>query len=141
LFSATVAAFLIDSYKNLQPNPAEQTVVLLSQLVAFANGSASSSAIASPSTFRASPSSLRVNILWFSSLFLSLTCALGATLVQQWARAYAHATQDAAAHAVHRGRLRALLYAGVERFGMPQVVQFLPALLHTSLFLFLAGLV
>ncbi|KAI0287089.1 hypothetical protein BC826DRAFT_1120037, partial [Russula brevipes] len=31
---------------------------------------------------------LHVNILWFLSLTLSVSCALAATLVQQWARKY-----------------------------------------------------
>ena len=36
---------------------------------------------------------LRVNILWFFSLTLSIACAVSATLVQQWARKYLLTTQ------------------------------------------------
>ncbi|KAI0319074.1 hypothetical protein OF83DRAFT_1041691, partial [Amylostereum chailletii] len=86
LFSATVAAFIVESYKLLEPDSGDATVVLLSQLVAIVNGS---QPLTSPSApFSAPRSIIDVNILWFFSLIFSLTCALGATLVQQWTRNY-----------------------------------------------------
>ncbi|KAI0309925.1 hypothetical protein OF83DRAFT_1020175, partial [Amylostereum chailletii] len=91
LFGATVAAFIVESYKGLQPSPSDVTNALLAQLAALANTTAShhsSPLPASSFSFHTPPSSVRVNILWFSSVCLSLTCAMGATLVQQWARSY-----------------------------------------------------
>ncbi|KAI0310756.1 hypothetical protein OF83DRAFT_1070038, partial [Amylostereum chailletii] len=81
LFSATVAAFIVESYKLLKPDSGDVTVVLLSQLITIVNGS---QPLTSPSpTFSTPRTIININILWFFSLILSLTCALGATLVQQ----------------------------------------------------------
>ncbi|KAI0290973.1 hypothetical protein BC826DRAFT_864741, partial [Russula brevipes] len=85
LFSAIVAAFLIETYKSLLPDNSSQTVSLLAQLVAQSNGTA----VALPQTPGGiNPSAIRVNILMFLSLFFSMTSALVSTLIQQWAREY-----------------------------------------------------
>jgi len=71
---------------------------------------------------------------------ISLTCALLATLLQQWARRYLKVTQSR--YSPHRrARIRAFFAEGVDRFLLPWAVETLPALLHISLFLFFAGLV
>jgi hypothetical protein len=81
-----------------------------------------------------------VNVLWFLSLVIALFCALLATLQQRWARQYLHLTQPQVA--IHkRARIRSFFAEGVARFHVPIVVEAIPALLHVSVFLFLAGLV
>ena len=81
-----------------------------------------------------------MNALWFLSLVISLTCALLATLLQQWARRYLKVTQSR--YSPHkRARIRAFLSEGVENLLLPWTVETLPTLLHISLFLFFAGLV
>jgi hypothetical protein len=81
-----------------------------------------------------------VNSLWFLSLAISLTCALLATLLQQWARRYLKLTQPR--YSPHkRARIRAFFFEGVEKLLLPWVVEALPTLLHVSLFLFFSGLV
>ena len=81
-----------------------------------------------------------VNALWFLSLVISLTCALLATLLQQWARRYLKITQSR--YSPHKqARLRAFFAEGVAKCLLPWAVEILPTLLHTSLFLFFAGLV
>ncbi|KAI0284742.1 hypothetical protein BC826DRAFT_919444, partial [Russula brevipes] len=40
------------------------------------------------STFSPSASVITVNLVWFLSLGISLTCAVMATMLQQWARQY-----------------------------------------------------
>lgn len=145
LFSATVAAFIIESYKQLQPNSSDTTVLLLAQisqqLAALSNGTSISIPSTLPSqTFRPSTSAVRVNTLWFLSLTLSLTCALLATLMQQWVRRYLQVSQRWYAP-YKRARVRTFFAEGVERFGLPRAVEALPALLHASVFLFFAGLV
>jgi hypothetical protein len=80
-----------------------------------------------------------VNGLWFLSLLISLTCALLATLLQQWARRYlivAHPRYRPRKHA----RIRAFYAQGVENLHVSWTVEALPTLLHISLFLFFAGL-
>ena len=74
------------------------------------------------------------------SLVISLTCALLATLLQQWARRYLKITQSR--YSPHRrARIRAFFAEGVEKCLLPWAVDALPTLLHLSLFLFFAGLV
>ena len=74
------------------------------------------------------------------SLVISLTCALLATLLQQWARRYLKITQSR--YSPHkRARIRAFFSEGVTKCLLPWAVDALPTLLHLSLFLFFAGLV
>ena len=74
------------------------------------------------------------------SLVISLTCALLATVLQQWARRYLKITQTR--YSPHkRARIRAFFSEGVDKCLLPWTVDALPTLLHISLFLFFAGLV
>ncbi|KAI9457994.1 hypothetical protein BJY52DRAFT_446804 [Lactarius psammicola] len=145
LFSATVAAFIIESYKLLSPNSGDTTNALLAQisgqLVNISNGTPLTT-VAAQSTlpFKPTASAVKVNVLWFLSLILSLNCALSATLMQQWARRYQELAQRRGA--THkRGRMRAYIFDGLNRFGMAQAVATMPRLLHISVFLFFAGLI
>ncbi|KAJ7734442.1 hypothetical protein B0H16DRAFT_1380719, partial [Mycena metata] len=142
LFSASLTAFLIESYKSLSPDSGHMTVVLLTQishqLAAAANGT--SFTVSPCASFTPPPTSLVCNVLWFISLGLSLTCALIATLLEQWARDFLHKA-DIRSAPVIRARLFSYLYYGIRRFGMHTVVDIVPLLLHVSLLLFFGGLV
>ncbi|KAJ7156333.1 hypothetical protein C8R46DRAFT_1295100 [Mycena filopes] len=142
LFSASLTAFIIESYKTLNPDPADVTVVLLSQisrqLAAVANGS--SITIPTPDVFVPTTASLVCNALWFISLGLSLSSALVATLLEQWARDFLHRA-DMGSSPVIRARIFSYLYYGMKRFNMHTVVEVIPLLLHASLAFFFAGLV
>jgi hypothetical protein len=85
-------------------------------------------------------SSLACNILWFLSLGFSLSCALIATLVEQWSRDFIQSTEMRPSPVI-RARIFAYLYFGLQKFGMHSLIQFIPLLLHISLLLFFAGLV
>jgi hypothetical protein len=145
LFSATVAAFLIENYQNLSPNPGDTTNALLTQisqqLVNISNNTPLTSIVAQGSQpFKPTPSTDRINVLWFLSLVLSLNCALSATLMQQWARRYQEFAQRR--NSIHkRGSMRAYIFNGINRFRMARAVSTMPMLLHISVFLFFAGLV
>ncbi|KAI9457984.1 hypothetical protein BJY52DRAFT_1170420, partial [Lactarius psammicola] len=141
LFSATVAAFIIESYKLLSPNSGDTTNALLAQisgqLVNISNGTPLTDPVCHSNR---TASAVKVNVLWFLSLILSLNCALSATLMQQWARRYRELAQRrGATH--RRGRMRAYIFDGLNRFGMAQAVATMPRLLHISVFLFFAGLI
>ncbi|KAJ7572593.1 hypothetical protein C8J56DRAFT_841840, partial [Mycena floridula] len=143
LFSAVVTAFIIESYKLLSPDPAALTLLILYQISQqLANGSQTVASLPNPSQVPFSPSVLAVltNIFWFISLALSLTCALAATLIQQWASEYIHAIERRQVPEM-RGRIRAFLFEGVESSRVSAIVEGTPALLHASLFSFLIGLV
>jgi hypothetical protein len=71
---------------------------------------------------------------------ISITCALLATLLQQWAQRYLKVTQPRLS--LHKqARIRSFFAEGVEKSFLPLVVEALPALVHVSLFLFFCGLV
>jgi hypothetical protein len=145
LFAVTVTAFIIESYKRLSPDYAATTALLLNQISQQLSAQSGAVQIPPPppyndSSFRPTPTAIRVNILWFLSLTLSLICALAATLMQQWARRYMQlAEQQSTVH--KRARTRSYLHGGVQAFGLSQVVEAVPALLHVAVFLFFAGLI
>ncbi|KAJ7663463.1 hypothetical protein B0H17DRAFT_952683, partial [Mycena rosella] len=142
LFSTGLVAFLIESYKKLSPDSGDTTVLLLAQisnqLAAAANGTAFT--IVPQAPFIPPTSELVCNILWFISLGLSLTCALVATLVEQWAREFMHKA-DMRSAPIIRARVFSYLYYGLKRFEMHMLVEITPLLLHASLLFFFAGLV
>ena len=81
-----------------------------------------------------------VNAVWIVSLVLSLTCALMATLLQQWARRYLQLIQQN--HPPHvRAHIREYFALGAARFRVSTFVEALPALLLISVLLFFSGLV
>jgi hypothetical protein len=80
-----------------------------------------------------------VNSLWISSLIISITSALLATLIQQWTRRYVRLTEPlGCAH--KQARLRQHIYNGVGNLHFLLVTDAVPTLLHLSVFLFFAGL-
>jgi hypothetical protein len=80
-----------------------------------------------------------VNSLWFLSLAISLTGALLAVFVHQWAHSYLRATQERRSPR-KRAQIRAFYARGVKRFHLPRVTRTVPILIHISLFLFFSGL-
>ncbi|KAI9443503.1 hypothetical protein H4582DRAFT_1873334 [Lactarius indigo] len=138
LFSAIVAAFIIESYKRLSPQSGDQMVALLAQLVSASNGAPP--VVPETPLFEAPAYIVRVNVMWSLSLVLSLSCALLAMLVRQWARRYLDYTQHRSAPR-RQARIRAYMFDGVEEFRLSQVVEAIPLLLHTSIFFFFAGLI
>ena len=81
-----------------------------------------------------------VNSMWLISLVLSLTSALIATLLQQWARRCVDPPHRPS-EPNDRARVRSFLFHGTEFYRMRLAVQIAPTLLHFSVFLFFAGLV
>jgi len=148
LFSASVTAFIIESYKSLKPDPLDLAVVYLGAISrnmgapsdSSMPNTADPSATGDPTPFQTNGQALRVNVYWLLSLSLALVCAFTATLVKQWGRNYLH---EIARHpaAYKRARVRAFLFEGIESFRLPAVVNTVPTLLHASLLLFFVGLV
>ncbi|KAH9972258.1 hypothetical protein BGW80DRAFT_1445978, partial [Lactifluus volemus] len=148
LFSASLAALLAVSVQDLKPNSQDTSAFYLGniyQLLADPNVSRASILASAtppqPPPFSPPKSAVVVNSLWFLSLVISLTCALLATMLQQWARRYVTITQPARYSSRKRASIRAFLANGVDKFHLPWSVEALPALLHLSLFLFFSGLV
>ena len=70
---------------------------------------------------------------------MSLTGALLAVFIQQWARSYLQATQGRHSPR-HRARIRTYHAEGLDRWQLHQVTRMVPVLIHVSLFLFFSGL-
>ncbi|KAJ7925352.1 hypothetical protein B0H13DRAFT_1559231, partial [Mycena leptocephala] len=135
---ASLTAFLIESYKTLVPNTGDSTVVLLGQVSQQLAASANGIFHFTPSPpFTPLASAVICNVLWFISLGLSLTCALVATLLEQWVRDFLHRA-DMRSASVVRARGFSFLYYGLKRFEMHTEVEIIPLLLHTSLLFFFA---
>ncbi|KAH9956664.1 hypothetical protein BGW80DRAFT_1213323, partial [Lactifluus volemus] len=145
LFSAALAALLTVSVQDLKQNPQDISVFYLTniyQLLADPNISHAAilATTVQPPVFSPPTSAVFVNSLWFLSLVISLTSALLATMLQQWARRYLTITQPPRYSPHKRASIRAFFANGVEEFHLPWSVEALPALLHLSLFLFFTGL-
>ncbi|KAI0261636.1 hypothetical protein BC834DRAFT_829988, partial [Gloeopeniophorella convolvens] len=140
LFSVIVAIFLVETCKTLQPDTGKQTVAILAQLATRLDGAALPvSSLDQALKFKKSTSAIRVNILMFLSLFMSVTSALLSTLIQQWAREYLQYSQPSATPR-ERGRVRAYLFEGISQFQMRRLVYGVPVLPHISVFLFFFAL-
>ncbi|TBU37662.1 hypothetical protein BD309DRAFT_598952, partial [Dichomitus squalens] len=140
LFSAVLTAFNIESYKLLQQDPTETSAALLARISAQLAGNSAngpSSPSTSPPTFHVSSRAVRINILWFSSLVLSLVSASIGILTKQWLREYISNTASS-----HRenARIRQLRHDGFIRWHIPLTIALLPILLQIAMALFFAGL-
>ena len=142
MFAATVAAFVIESYKSLKADPTDVSSSLLQQVTQELAGISNGDRLTPqpPDSFKPPRYAIHVNILWFLSLVITLSCGLGATLVQQWVRRYQRLTQHSDTPA-HRVRVRTFLYAGMKEFQVRLIVENISLLLHAAIFLFFAGLI
>ncbi|KAH9031390.1 hypothetical protein EDB83DRAFT_2525764 [Lactarius deliciosus] len=142
LFSAAVASLISVSIQDIRPNPQDTSNFYLANIyrtLADPASNISDSLPASPPPFSPPNYAIWVNALLFLSLVISISCALLATLLQQWARRYLKVTQPR--YSLHkRARIRAFFAEGVDQFLLPSAVEALPTLLHVSLFLFFAGI-
>ncbi|KAH9054789.1 hypothetical protein EDB87DRAFT_1834605 [Lactarius vividus] len=130
------------SIQDIRPNPQDTSNFYLANIYqTISNPNQSNISLpSSPPPFSPPTYAVWVNSLWFLSLVISISCALLATLLQQWARRYLKITQPR--YSPHkRARIRAFFAEGVDKFLLPWAVEALPTLLHISLFLFFAGLI
>jgi hypothetical protein len=146
LFASTVATFISISYQSLQQDPNAITQSLLTQISQQLPGSSNtttsntSPSINAQDPFSPPASAVFVNSVWFVSLVLSLTCAIMATMLQQWTRRYRQLTQRNYPPHV-RAHIREYFARGADRFHISTLVETLPALLLISVLLFFSGLV
>jgi len=135
------------SLQDLRPDPQDKPTFYLEniyQLLADPNRTdvLTSSTQSNPPTFSPPRSAIWVNSLWSLSFVVTLSCALLAILVQQWARRYIKLTQPRSASGPYkRALVRAFFNKGIKDLHLQWAVDALPILLHTSLVLFLAGFI
>ena len=130
--------------QDLRPNIQDTSAFYLKNIYQFlADPNVTNSSISPPVAeppFSPKRYTIWVNVLWFLSLVISLSCALLATSLHQWARRYIRLTQPARCSPEKRARMRAFFADAVDKMHIPWAVEGLPTLLHLSLFLFFAGL-
>ncbi|KAI0278384.1 hypothetical protein BC826DRAFT_658386 [Russula brevipes] len=144
LFSATVAALVVVSMPDLLPDSQEFFLTSSTsylQEIAYILANPGKNYTDMPDRgfeFKIENSAIWVNLLWLLSLLISLTCALLAISIQQWARRHAKVTSPR--YSLHKqARLRAFFTAGIERRKFDFILQALPVLVHLSLLIFFAG--
>lgn len=95
--------------------------------------------VGNPAPFSPPSSSVQINILWFSSLILSLTTVIIGIVSLQWLREHQRYTEPLTSkQALAVFHLRA---ASLKKWHVPHVFSFLPLLLQAAVILFFAGLV
>ncbi|KAH9054832.1 hypothetical protein EDB87DRAFT_1568024, partial [Lactarius vividus] len=142
LFSAIVAAFIIESYKKLSPDSGDQTAFFLQQISQQLSGLSNGTYVRPQDypAFEPDTSIVCVNAMWILSLIVSLTCALLALLMQQWARQYVQLPLLGTTPR-KRARVQYFLHLGLEPIPISNVVELISTLLHLAMFMFLTGLV
>ena len=138
-----LTAFNVESYKLLQPDPADPTLDVLTQISAQLNSyvlsppfiNATKSVDLPQASFQVSASSVWLNALWFSSLVFSFASALLALFVKQWINeAIVQGTSRESA------RLRQYRLNGLLCWRIGTIVVVVPILLQFASVLFLVGL-
>ena len=122
LFSAAVASLISVSIQDIRQNPQDISNFYLAGIYqSFVDPNRSDILPASPPSFSPPTYAIWVNSLWFMSLVISITCALLATLLQQWARRYLKVTQTRSS--LHkRARIRSFFAEGVRKSHVSIVV-------------------
>ncbi|CAE6388332.1 unnamed protein product [Rhizoctonia solani] len=143
LFSAVSTTFVVESSKNLQPDPAAisaTTLQEISQILRIISNNQSGASLppSSEPEFKPPASAIWVNALWFLSLALSVSVSLATMLAKQWCYSYMSG-RAGQPHIQARTRQRRL--EELERWKMPEILAILPVFMHLSLFLFFVGLI
>ena len=133
LFSAVVTSFVVEASRDLQPDP---NTLLLSHIATLI-GNATNGTVPQPQ-FSPSPSSYRINALWFSSLVLSLTTVLVGIVSLQWIREH---QKYSGLSIEEKFSIFCMRQESLEAWYVPQIFAGLPLLLQGALTLYLAGLV
>ncbi|KAI9431890.1 hypothetical protein H4582DRAFT_1884557, partial [Lactarius indigo] len=149
LFAAVLTSFLVDSLKNLQPDPAQQSVYYQQQSVAMLAQISQQIASIAPQVsisstppppypaFKTSDTAVQVNSAWLLGLVFSLCAALLATFIQQRIRSYMEVLQEYD-HPLKRARFRQFFFQGT--LLTRSAARIVPLLIRFSLALFFIGL-
>ena len=137
LFASFLSTFLIQTLSLLQPDPlgAIQDILLYQTLVMQ---NSTSGPYVTP-VFSPPPYAIAVNALFFASLGIVLVAAFLCMLVKGWIRELDRkllGIPDLEKRAV----IKELREQGLARWRLPEIIIFLPSLIHISLVLFFVGL-
>ncbi|KAF9031979.1 hypothetical protein BDZ89DRAFT_602250 [Hymenopellis radicata] len=146
LFSAVVSTFVTQTSPNLQVDYNQVTAYIVYDMLrlqqvmmdGLPSSSVTSSGITPTSPVNASRTDAWVNVLWFTSLALSLTTALMAVLVKQWIHQYMAVPSGTPCD---RSRIRQFRFENIDAWHVPLIIGILPVLMHVALGVFFFGLV
>ncbi|KAF8669720.1 hypothetical protein RHS04_08741 [Rhizoctonia solani] len=144
LFSAISTAFLMESSKRLQEDPADtsaQALAIISQtLLALTNGTSISTPASMPTKqipFVPSRTVVLINILWYMSLSVSVGASFLAMLAKDWCHDFMAGRKG---ELYVQARRRQKKWTMIEKWKMQELILVLPSLIHVSLLLFAIGL-
>jgi len=137
LFSAVVTSFVVESSKDLHSDP--NTLLLSHIATLIAKGANGTTANIPPEIqLSPSPSSSRINALWFASLVLSLTTVLVGIVSLQWIREHQRysglSLQD-------KFSIFCMRQEALEAWYVPHIFAGLPLLFQGAVALYLTGLI
>lgn len=142
-----VTACVIQAYQDIQQIPTNQAIALIlinygaQANQTFTNESMTvlSNLASNLATQGSYTSSIRVNVVWFLSLILSLTTVLVGIIALQWIREYNHYSDRSSAK--RKLAIRNMRTDGLEKWKVPEIIAGLPLILQTAVILFFVGLI
>jgi hypothetical protein len=135
LFSAVSTSFIVAMQSSLSPNPIDTTNTLIAQLVQIGLGNLAAVSTVPASTWSPSTMTLRIQMIAYTSLSMSLLAAFGAVLGKQWL-GYYKSNRYGSGSQEERGKRRQEKFDGLITWYFDAVVQSFPVLLQISLLLF-----
>ncbi|KAF9026211.1 hypothetical protein BDZ89DRAFT_1161347 [Hymenopellis radicata] len=142
LFTIVVSIFCSHSYKFLLPDNTLMLSALFTEMIqiqrAIADGTPIEDVPRADTTFTPMMSDVWVIALWYTSHALSLSVAIVAMLAKQWIRQYMILPS---ADARQRARTRHFRYMALQKWRVPEIIDFLPVLMHVAFSLFCVGLI
>ncbi|PVF97761.1 hypothetical protein CPB86DRAFT_759745 [Serendipita vermifera] len=136
LYSAVLTAFIIESMKLLEEDPAETTRDIL--LIVSRQLANSSFPAFEPTAYETPRYAIIVNSLLFTSLSCALIAALLAVLALQWVANYDMGLNTSSPE--KRALQRHMRLMGVRKWKMSELIASLPLLIFVALFLFFIGI-
>ena len=137
LFTSFLSTFLIQTLSLLQPDPLDAIHdILLYQTLVMQNSTVGPYV---PSVFSPPADAVAVNALFFASLGIVLVTAFLCMLVKGWIRELDRKLQGIP-DLEKRAVIKELREQGLARWRLPDMIIFLPSLIHISLVLFFIGL-
>ncbi|KIM32080.1 hypothetical protein M408DRAFT_213381 [Serendipita vermifera MAFF 305830] len=139
IFSAVLAAFIIESKKLLEQDYSEAMYdAMVFYMGNLANGTFTPYQRAE---FEPSSTAISVNSLFFGSLSASLVAAFASVVVLQWVADFDAVVTRSESLPIEKARRRHFRFTGVENWRMGEIIAALPLILYFSVALFLAGII
>ncbi|KAH7096217.1 hypothetical protein BKA62DRAFT_745128 [Auriculariales sp. MPI-PUGE-AT-0066] len=141
LFSAVVTAFVIESTRRLQPDPAEYTARAVLAVLSHMNGSTISPIeVVNPAFFSAGATARTINSFWYFGLTTALAVSLLAILAKQWLLEYHARIRAPAKHARYWAWRHFAFKRGLEKWNIDLFISLLSFAMHLAFGSFFAGL-